>query len=179
MGGLTRVKYVLYLWCDIVIDMQVIEYWLFIYGGLVVERLPSMQEIKIRFSVGTDLTRWKPCFVYLFVLVFVLEFFHSYGDDTTVGEGLQILTYARHSWPLSSEGSLTYHTHCETGLPFIMVISRTRDTHTCCRAFGSGTVSTCFNDLGLSRPGTDLPHANALPIRHRGGENLVPTYPIL
>ena len=30
--------------------------------------------------------------------------FHSYGDVTITGEGLQILTYARHSWPLSSEG---------------------------------------------------------------------------
>ena len=39
------------------------------------------------------------------------------------GEGLQILTYARHSWPLSSEGSFTCHTYCDTGLPFIMVIS--------------------------------------------------------
>ena len=26
-------------------------------------------------------------------------------------------------WPLSSEGSLTRHTYCDTGLPFIMVIS--------------------------------------------------------
>ena len=32
--------------------------------------------------------------------------FHSYGDVTFAGEGLQTLTYARHSWPLSSEGSL-------------------------------------------------------------------------
>ena len=32
--------------------------------------------------------------------------FHSYGDVTIAGEGLQILTYARHSWTLSSEGSL-------------------------------------------------------------------------
>ena len=32
--------------------------------------------------------------------------FHSYGDVTTTGEGLQILTYARHLWPLSSEDSL-------------------------------------------------------------------------
>ena len=31
--------------------------------------------------------------------------FHSYGDDTIIGERQQILTYARHSWPLSSEGS--------------------------------------------------------------------------
>ena len=36
---------------------------------------------------------------------------------------LQILTYAQHSWPVSSEGSLTCHTYCDTGLPFIMVIS--------------------------------------------------------
>ena len=34
-----------------------------------------------------------------------------------------ILTYTRHSWPLSSEGSLTWHTYCDTVLPFIMVIS--------------------------------------------------------
>ena len=52
-----------------------------------------------------------------------LENFHSYGDATIAGEGLQILTYARHSWPLSTEGSLTRHTQCDTGLPFIMVIS--------------------------------------------------------
>ena len=41
------------------------------------------------------------------------------------GEGLQILTnYARHSWPLSSEGSLACHIYCDTGHPFIMVIAR-------------------------------------------------------
>ena len=49
--------------------------------------------------------------------------FHSYGDVTITGEGLQILTYARHLWPLSSEGSLACHTYCDTGHPFIMVIS--------------------------------------------------------
>ena len=36
---------------------------------------------------------------------------------------LQILTYARKSWPLSSESYLTCHTCCDTGLSFIMVIS--------------------------------------------------------
>ena len=35
------------------------------------------------------------------------RFFHLYGDVTITGEGLQILTDARHSWPLSSKGSLT------------------------------------------------------------------------
>ena len=33
------------------------------------------------------------------------------------------LTYAGHSWPLSSEGSLACHTFCDKGHPFIMVIS--------------------------------------------------------
>ena len=33
------------------------------------------------------------------------------------------LTYARKSWPLSSESYLTCHTYCDTGLPFIIVIS--------------------------------------------------------
>ena len=49
--------------------------------------------------------------------------FHSYGDVSIAGEGLQILTYARHSWPMSSERSLTYHTYCDTDQPFIIVIS--------------------------------------------------------
>ena len=38
-------------------------------------------------------------------------------------KGLQILTYAWHSWPLSSEGSLACHTFYDTGHPFIMAIS--------------------------------------------------------
>ena len=50
--------------------------------------------------------------------------FHSFGDITITAEGLQILSYAWHSWPVSSEGSLTCHTYCDTGQPFIMVISK-------------------------------------------------------
>ena len=49
--------------------------------------------------------------------------FHSYGVVTITGDGLQILTYARQIWPLSSEGSLACHTYCDTGHPFLMVIS--------------------------------------------------------
>ena len=50
--------------------------------------------------------------------------FHSYEDVTITGEGLQILTYAQHSWPLSSEGFLACHTLCDMGHTFIMVISK-------------------------------------------------------
>ena len=35
--------------------------------------------------------------------------FHSYGDVTIIGEGLQILTYARHSWPVSSKFFIVPH----------------------------------------------------------------------
>ena len=47
--------------------------------------------------------------------------FHSYGD--VIDEGLQILTFDRLSWLLSSEDSLACHTYCDTWHPFIMVIS--------------------------------------------------------
>ena len=46
--------------------------------------------------------------------------FYWYGDVSITGEGLQIFTYARHSWPLSSEGCLACHTYSVT---LIMVIS--------------------------------------------------------
>ena len=44
--------------------------------------------------------------------------FLSFGDETITN-----LTYARHSWPLRSESSLACHTYCDTGRPFIMIIS--------------------------------------------------------
>ena len=60
------------------------------------------------------------------------------------GEGFQILTFTRHSWPLSSEGSLACRTYCDTGHLFIWSSPRTCDTHTCCGVFGSGAVTTFF-----------------------------------
>ena len=35
------------------------------------------------------------------IFVCLRIFFRSHGDDTITDEGLQILTYARHSWSLS------------------------------------------------------------------------------
>ena len=49
--------------------------------------------------------------------------FHSYYYVTITGEGLQILTHARHLWSLSSEGSLAFHSYCDTEHPFTIVIS--------------------------------------------------------
>ena len=66
--------------------------------------------------------------VCLFVCLFVCLGFSSYSrifhstDLTITGKGLHILTCARHSWPLSSEGSLPCYTYFDTGHPSIMVI---------------------------------------------------------
>ena len=70
------------------------------------------------------ITLYYVCFVCFFVWGFSsdMRIFHSYGDVTITGEGLQILTYTRHYWSLSSEGSLACHTYCDTGHPFIMAI---------------------------------------------------------
>ena len=51
---------------------------------------------------------------------------NSHGDihvkNFRVGQK-KFLTSARHSWPLSNDGSLACHTYCDTGHPFIMFIS--------------------------------------------------------
>ena len=57
--------------------------------------------------------------------------------------------------PLNGEGSFACYTYCDTRHQFIIIYwssLKTRDTHTCCRAFRSGAVITCSNNLGLSRP---------------------------
>ena len=56
------------------------------------------------------------------------------------GEGLQILTYARHIGTFSSEPSLACHTYYGTRHPFIMSSLRTRDTHTCVQISGNRVV---------------------------------------
>ena len=73
--------------------------------------------------------------IFLFVCT-CIEFFTHIN-----GEGSQVLTYARHLWPLSSEGSLACNTYFDTGHP---LSPRTCDIHTCYRAFSSGAVTTLF-----------------------------------
>ena len=94
-------------------------------------------------------------------------------DVTITSEGLQILTYARHSWSLSRERSLgcrSYwcHSYCDTEHPFIMDI-----TSHLLRVLSSGTVTTCFYDLGLSRLGFGLPTFRLRGERHRRGEEVL------
>ena len=103
----------------------------------------------------------------------------SYGDVTVTGEKLHILTYARHSWQLDSEGSLAYQTYCDTRKPFIKVIYE-YPWHTYCRTFSCGAVTTCFYDSGLSRLGFEysifrLRGESSHPMHHRRDETVYST----
>ena len=77
---------------------------------------------------------------------------HSHGDVTITGEGLQILTYTRHSW-YKKVRVLQLDTLTVTrDVHLLWLFPRPRDTHTCCRPFGSRVLNAYFNELGLSRP---------------------------
>ena len=102
-------------------------------------------------------------FVCLFVYLFVWSFFSSYsrifqsfGDVTIDGKGLQILTYARHLWPLSSEGSLARHTYCDTGHPIIIIPEEPWHSHLTPSVW-QWSCHYLFLRLGLSRLGFEHP----------------------
>ena len=102
---------------------------------------------------------------FLVVLRHTRELFtHIYEDFTITVKGFWKLNYTRHSPPLSSEGSWTGNTYCDTGNFLYWSFSRTRDTgaRTCCRALDSGAATTCFDDLGLIEPESPACETNAL-----------------
>ena len=81
------------------------------------------------FKIEALTTKCAFIYIILFFGGFVWGFtshsriFHSYGDVTITGEGLQSLKYVRHPWSLYSEVSLACHTYCDTSQPFLMVSS--------------------------------------------------------
>ena len=102
------------------------------------------------------------------------EFFTHMETSPLPMKGCKILTYARHSWLLSSEGSLACHTHCDTGLPFIMVISEDPWHSHLLPNVWQWSCHYRFYDVGLSRLGFENPtfrlrgqRSNSL--RHRRG----------
>ena len=78
---------------------------------------------------GQGKTGENGIYIYFYFYFFCLhgvshsKIFHSYRDVTFAGKWLQILTYVRHLWPLSSESSLACQTYYDTGHLFMMVIS--------------------------------------------------------
>ena len=105
----------------------------------------------------------------LFVCLFVWSstshsrIFHPYGDVIIIGEGLQILTYTRHSWPLSSEDSLACHT-----------FSHFRETVPLC-AFVSWAVTTCQGWYSNIQPFLMQCEISDR-TRHRGSQNFCKCY---
>ena len=87
----------------------------------------------------------------LFVCLSHSRIFNWYGDVTTTDERLQIFTFTRHSWPLSSEVTLACHTYCDTEHPFIMVISEDPWHSQLLLSIYSGTGTKCIYGLVLSR----------------------------
>ena len=68
---------------------------------------------------------------------------HSYGNAAIASEGLQMLTYARHSWPLSWKGYLRA-TPTVTRAYTLYNGHLWEPWHTRCRAFVNRAVTTLF-----------------------------------
>ena len=99
--------------------------------------------------------------------VFV-KVFHLTGEFFTQKEMLPLLLKGCKFWPFIGTYSqwAVRVLLCDMGHPFIWSSLRTRDTHICCWAFGSGIFTICFNDVCLLRLNPDLPLArqiNTLP----------------
>ena len=123
--------------------------------------IPDMLKKNAKVQHTSFKDRYHLMFVCLFLWGFSSDFkiFYWYGDVTITDEGLQILTYTGHSWPLSSEVSLACHTYFNSRLWWSS--TRTRDTYKCCRAFSSETVTNCFKSMifRVWDSKTQLPHA--------------------
>ena len=87
--------------------------------------------------------------------VSLIFFSHLFGDVTIIGKELQSFNYARHSWPLSSDGLFL------PTVTRIMVISEDLWHSHLLLSISSGAVTTCFQNLVLPDQGSkpDLPHA--------------------
>ena len=99
--------------------------------------------------------------------------FNSYGNVTITSEGAQILTFARHAWPLSFEGSLACHTYFDTGHPFIMNTSEDPLHSHLLPSVWQWSCHYLFLRRRSVVPGvqtTNLPHSErSYRLRHRGG----------
>ena len=72
----------------------------------------------------------------------ITSIFYSYDTST-----LQVLTFARHPLPQTSEDSLVGTPTVTQTIRFESHLKeRMTSIYTCCRAFKDGTVNTCFND---------------------------------
>ena len=108
---------------------------------------------------------------------------HVETSCTVIGEGLQILTYARHScmvielWGFFKVPHLLWHGPSVYNLHLRGPVTLAPNLW---RALGSGAVTTCFNDIGLSLLGLKHPNFRlwgdrSYPLRHRRNSNCLNT----
>ena len=81
----------------------------------------SCPKIMENVGVCSTFVRFDVWVLFVFDITSQSRIFHSSGDVTITGERLQILTYDGHLWPLLG-AVLDWHTYCNTGHPFLMVI---------------------------------------------------------
>ena len=95
----------------------------------------------------------------LFVCLFVCLLFYVPRKKFSLDhlETLPLPVNGFKFWPmLGTHGrwavGFLYRSIPNVGISNIIIWSspRTRNTHTCCRVFGSGAVTTCFYDIGQS-----------------------------
>ena len=66
--------------------------------------------------INSDEKRSPVIFVSLFEVLRLTQ--ECFTEDVTIaGRGVPVLTFARQSWPLNSEGSLACHTTVKRGIP--------------------------------------------------------------
>ena len=130
-----------------------------------IRRKTCKKMVKWKIVLFSFLFPWRGMFVPLKIFSLIWRRYHYWWWATN-------LTFARHSWPLSSESSFfTCHTYSDTGQPFIMVISgKTHDTHTCCRKFSSGAVTTCYKDLVRPRIESRSPACEDVVLNEAGND---------
>ena len=92
----------------------------FVFFSIISNSNSSREEVKVMELIVLIFEHWE--FPVRWSILFGgfsfdSRIFHSYGDVIIAGKALQILTYARQSWSLSSEGSWTCHTCCDNRNP--------------------------------------------------------------
>ena len=114
-------KEFLFIICQCFFSFTFFSYNLQLEKGMAIH----LHKLVYPFSKNTSFKfcwQWSFC-LFVWSLSSHSRIFHSYGAVTITIEGLQILIFARQSWPLTSEGSLVCHTYCDIRHSFILVIS--------------------------------------------------------
>ena len=97
------------------------------YATLIISRIMFIYTYSETFQCRTHKYTSESVFIqrlllfrgwFLFVLRPTQVYFTCMEMSPIAGEWLQVLTYTRHVWPLSSEGSWTCPINCDTGLSF-------------------------------------------------------------